>query len=118
MLAGQASSYDELPYADNCFHYTHPDHLAAIGTVFGMTVAPSDRCRLLELGCAQVSESPANTTFPVTPSACVRHSGPARRCAENSQNTAGKPHRLRRCLTMLLPEFKSRASVSPVSAPR
>ncbi len=53
MLAGQASSYDELPYADNCFHYTHPDHLAAIGAVFGMTVAPSDRCRLLELGCAQ-----------------------------------------------------------------
>jgi tRNA G46 methylase TrmB len=53
MLAGQASSYDEVPYAENCFHYTHPDHLAAIGTVFGMTVAPPDGCRLLELGCAQ-----------------------------------------------------------------
>jgi methyltransferase-like protein/2-polyprenyl-3-methyl-5-hydroxy-6-metoxy-1,4-benzoquinol methylase len=53
MLADQTSSYDEIPYSDNCFHYTHPDHLTAIGTVFGMNVPPADRCRVLELGCAR-----------------------------------------------------------------
>jgi methyltransferase-like protein/2-polyprenyl-3-methyl-5-hydroxy-6-metoxy-1,4-benzoquinol methylase len=53
MLADDANSYDEIPYPDTCFSYTHPDHLAAIGTLFGMNVPPSDRCRVLELGCAR-----------------------------------------------------------------
>jgi methyltransferase-like protein len=53
MLAGQASSYDEIPYSDNCFPYTHPDHLAAIGMLFGIDVPPPEGCRVLELGCAR-----------------------------------------------------------------
>src|SRR5205085_5325475 len=30
---------------------THPDRLAAIGTLFGMETAPVTSCRVLELGC-------------------------------------------------------------------
>jgi methyltransferase-like protein len=53
MLLGQSSSYDEIPYSDNCFPYTHPDHLAAVGALFGMAVPPPEGCRVLELGCAR-----------------------------------------------------------------
>ena len=38
--------YPGLPYAD-----THPDHLAAAAVLHGMTPAPPDRCRVLEVGC-------------------------------------------------------------------
>jgi SAM-dependent methyltransferase len=38
--------YPGLPYSD-----THPDHLASVATFHGMTPAPPDRCRVLELGC-------------------------------------------------------------------
>jgi methyltransferase-like protein/2-polyprenyl-3-methyl-5-hydroxy-6-metoxy-1,4-benzoquinol methylase len=53
MLAGQTSSYDEIPYSDNCFPYTHPDRLAAVKALFGMSESPLDHCRVLELGCAR-----------------------------------------------------------------
>ncbi len=43
--------YDELPYHGSAFVETHPDRLAVIGTLFGMTPAPVDRCRVLELAC-------------------------------------------------------------------
>lgn len=52
MSDDQASSYDELPYGNNCFPYTHPDHLAALGTLYGIEAPAVDRCRVLELGCA------------------------------------------------------------------
>jgi methyltransferase-like protein len=52
MADAPSNSYDELPYADRCFHQTHPDWLATVGTLFGMTPAPLARCRVLELGCA------------------------------------------------------------------
>ena len=38
--------YDDFPFAD-----THPDRLATIASLFGMTPARPERCRLLELGC-------------------------------------------------------------------
>ena len=43
--------YDELPYPGQPFAETHPDRLATLATLFGMTPAPVDRCRVLELGC-------------------------------------------------------------------
>jgi methyltransferase-like protein/SAM-dependent methyltransferase len=43
--------YDELPYPGAPFSQTHPDHLATLAILFGMTPAPSERCRVLELGC-------------------------------------------------------------------
>ncbi len=52
MLNEPGSSYDELPYGDNCFPYTHPDHLAALASLYGVEASPVDRARVLELGCA------------------------------------------------------------------
>jgi SAM-dependent methyltransferase/methyltransferase-like protein len=45
------SSYDEVPYADTVFAYTHPDHLAVMVRLFGLNTPPPERCRVLELGC-------------------------------------------------------------------
>lgn len=46
------TSYDELPYTDNSFFYTHPDHMATVGLLHGLPVARPESCRVLELGCA------------------------------------------------------------------
>jgi methyltransferase-like protein/SAM-dependent methyltransferase len=45
------TSYDEVPYSNNVFSYTHPDCLATLATLLGLRPAPADRCRVLELGC-------------------------------------------------------------------
>src|SRR5262249_10252810 len=45
-------SYDDMPYSNNPFYHTHPDCLATVATLFGMTPPPVPRCRVLELGCA------------------------------------------------------------------
>lgn len=47
-----ATPYDETPYVSQPFPQTHPDRLGALGRLFGMAPAASDRCRVLELGCA------------------------------------------------------------------
>jgi Predicted methyltransferase regulatory domain/Methyltransferase domain len=46
-----ASPYDVVPYPGHPFAQTHPDRLAALGTLFGMDPPPVDACRVLELGC-------------------------------------------------------------------
>jgi len=43
--------YDELPYPGAAFAQTHPSHLATLAILFGMTPAPVEQCRVLELGC-------------------------------------------------------------------
>ncbi|MFO0760012.1 MAG: class I SAM-dependent methyltransferase [Byssovorax sp.] len=45
-------SYDEVPYPSGAFEQTHPDRLATIAALFGMSPAPLETCRVLELGCA------------------------------------------------------------------
>ena len=46
------TSYDEIPYESRPFPQSHPDRLATLGRLFGMSPAPVTRCRVLELGCA------------------------------------------------------------------
>jgi methyltransferase-like protein/2-polyprenyl-3-methyl-5-hydroxy-6-metoxy-1,4-benzoquinol methylase len=46
-----ANPYDEVEYPGFPFPQTHPDRLATIATLFGMTPAPVNHCRVLELGC-------------------------------------------------------------------
>jgi methyltransferase-like protein/SAM-dependent methyltransferase len=53
MTDAQATTYDEIPYSTTPFYYSHPDALATKGMIFGLTPAPPDRCRVLELGCAR-----------------------------------------------------------------
>src|ERR1700730_8529631 len=43
--------YDELPYPGGSYTQTHPDRLATLGILFGMTPAPVESCRGLGLGC-------------------------------------------------------------------
>src|SRR3954469_25787132 len=45
------SSFDVLPYPHRAFPQTHPDVLATVATVFGMTPPPATTARVLELGC-------------------------------------------------------------------
>jgi methyltransferase-like protein/2-polyprenyl-3-methyl-5-hydroxy-6-metoxy-1,4-benzoquinol methylase len=47
-----ATSYDEVPYDSHSFPQTHPDTLATVATLFGMSPAPVGGCRVLELGCS------------------------------------------------------------------
>ncbi len=53
--AEHQTTYDEVLYGDEPFLSTHPDHLAAIGNLFGLSPAHPEHCRMLELGCAQGS---------------------------------------------------------------
>jgi SAM-dependent methyltransferase len=52
MSAELQKSYDEFPYLSFPFPQSHPDRLATIGWLLGMSPAPVDRCRVLEVGCA------------------------------------------------------------------
>lgn len=52
MTDSQAAAYDEAPYESGPFSFTHPDALATISTLYGMSPPAVDRCRVLELGCA------------------------------------------------------------------
>src|SRR6516164_4581137 len=51
MSQATTTSYDEIPYESTPRFPTHPDCLATLATLMGMTPAPVDRCRVLELGC-------------------------------------------------------------------
>jgi SAM-dependent methyltransferase len=52
MTVPSTTSYDDVPYPDWVHPATHPDLLAVVAALFGMSPAPPDRCRVLELGCA------------------------------------------------------------------
>ncbi|MBV8518849.1 MAG: methyltransferase regulatory domain-containing protein [Acidobacteria bacterium] len=45
-------SYELVPYAAAAQHHTHPDRLATLARLHGLTPALPERCRVLELGCA------------------------------------------------------------------
>ncbi|MFO0843688.1 MAG: class I SAM-dependent methyltransferase [Gemmataceae bacterium] len=52
-MSGAANStYDDLLYPSLAFPQTHPDLLGTLATLFGLRPPPTDRCRVLELGCA------------------------------------------------------------------
>jgi SAM-dependent methyltransferase len=51
-MSGQTPfPYDAVFYPGAAFEQTHPDRLATIATLRGMSPAPPSRCRMLELGC-------------------------------------------------------------------
>lgn len=51
-VADKGYSYDEVPYESQPFPQSHPDRLATIAHLFGMSPPAIDHCRVLELGCA------------------------------------------------------------------
>ena len=48
-----SARYDAIPYRHGAILHTHPARLGAIARLFGMPAAVPDRCRVLELGCAE-----------------------------------------------------------------
>jgi methyltransferase-like protein/SAM-dependent methyltransferase len=44
--------YDQVPYPGLSYTPTHPDRLVVMARLMGMSPAPAEQCRLLELGCA------------------------------------------------------------------
>ncbi|MGF1581043.1 MAG: methyltransferase regulatory domain-containing protein [Gemmataceae bacterium] len=49
---GPQTTYDDVPYPSHPYVQTHPDHLATIATLLGLTPPPVEKCRALEIGCA------------------------------------------------------------------
>ncbi len=47
--------YNAIPYTTLPRLATHPDRLAAVGVLYGMSPAPVTRCRVLEIGCGDGS---------------------------------------------------------------
>ena len=45
------NAYHQVPYITVPTPETHPDRLASVATLFGMTPAPVTGCRVLEIGC-------------------------------------------------------------------
>ncbi|MEX0725094.1 MAG: class I SAM-dependent methyltransferase [Planctomycetaceae bacterium] len=50
-MNAKPNSYDVTPYPRHAFPQTHPDTLATVATLFGMSPAPIEKCRVLEIGC-------------------------------------------------------------------
>ena len=46
-----ANVYDRVSYPTSAHTSSHPDRLAVMATLFGLTPVPVERCRVLELGC-------------------------------------------------------------------
>jgi methyltransferase-like protein/protein-L-isoaspartate O-methyltransferase len=49
---GLQDIYERTPYPDYSYPQTHPNRLAAIGSMLGLDPEPVESCRVLELGCA------------------------------------------------------------------
>lgn len=48
-----AARYDAIPYRHGAIPASHPARTGAIARILGISSAPPDRCRVLELGCAE-----------------------------------------------------------------
>jgi SAM-dependent methyltransferase len=44
-------SYDQVAYEARAIPQSHPDRLFVVGSLFGLSPCPPDRCRYLEFGC-------------------------------------------------------------------
>jgi len=60
-----ANTYDQVPYTSRAFAVTHPEHLRAMGTLFGMSPTSPTHARVLELGSAAGGNIlPVACTYP------------------------------------------------------
>lgn len=65
MTAKKTYSYDEVPYHSYPFPETHPDRLATVARLFGLTPPDVTKCRMLELGSASGGNiAPLAELFP------------------------------------------------------
>ncbi len=52
MTTALGNQYDVVPYDGAAYAQTHPDVLAVVARLRGMSPAPVESCRVLEIGCA------------------------------------------------------------------
>jgi len=52
MNTAHPNPYDEVPYGDHYFPFTHPTQLCTLARLFGIDATDVESCRVLELGCA------------------------------------------------------------------
>ncbi len=77
--------YPGLPYAE-----TRPDHLAAVAAFHGVTTAPPDRCRVLEVGCGDGANLvPMAYAFPASEFVGIDLAGDAIQAARTFAQRAG-----------------------------
>lgn len=64
-MNNKTNPYDLMPYQGHPYPATHPGHMAVIATLFGLSPAALDQCRVLEIGCASGDNLlPLATAFP------------------------------------------------------
>ena len=55
MSSAEPNPYDQLAYVGRAYPETHPDRLATIAVLYGLSPAPTRHCRVLEIGCGDAA---------------------------------------------------------------
>jgi SAM-dependent methyltransferase len=59
------TAYDEVPYTGRPYADSHPERLETMATLFGLTPAPLEHCRVLEVACGDAANLvPMAYSFP------------------------------------------------------
>jgi len=83
-------SYAEVPYPTAPIRCTHPEILAVVGALFGLTPAPPERCRVLEIGCGDGGNLlPMACGLPGSEFVGIEPSGPAVEQAAGAAESVG-----------------------------
>jgi len=90
MSAMSANPYDEVPYESHAYAASHPNRLATVATLFGMSPAAPARCRVLEIGCAGGGNLlPMAAAFPESRFIGIDYSAVQIAAAEQARNALG-----------------------------
>lgn len=82
--------YDAVPYRHGAISDSHPARVAAIARLLGISAAPPDRCRVLELGCGEgMNLLPLAERFPGSEFVGVDFSEPQIAVAEAARAACG-----------------------------
>ncbi|MBR1232077.1 methyltransferase regulatory domain-containing protein [Bradyrhizobium sp. AUGA SZCCT0182] len=50
-ISASPTLYDDVFYPGRAYEHTHPNRLATLASLYGMSPPPAEHCRVLELGC-------------------------------------------------------------------
>jgi len=93
-----ANPYDAVPYESHAYLATHPNRLATVATLFGLSPAPPTRCRVLEIGCAGGGNLlPMAVAFPESRFVGIDYSAVQIAEAEQARTALGLPNIEFRC---------------------
>ncbi len=82
--------YDAVPYRHGAVSDSHPARIGAIARLFGISAAPPDHCRVLELGCGEgMNLLPLAERFPQSEFVGVDFSGKQIAVAEAARAACG-----------------------------